>query len=177
MEDLIKRLSSLFNIKETKRQRENFYIVEIDKDDVLPVLSHLKDNENFKHLALLSCVDWLEDNKFQLSYILWNYKDKKQLLVKLYIDRENPDFITVHHLWPHALHYEREIHEMYGVNFEGNPRQDEEMILEDWDGMPPMRRDFDTLKYATEHYGFRWDREEKTIREIISEITDEWREK
>ncbi len=179
MEDLIKRLESIFKIVEKKRgKRDNLWILEVEKDSLHAVLSYLKDNESFRHLALISCVDWIENNKFQLSYILWSYQKRQNLIVKIFIDRDKPEFKTVLNLFPQAEIYEREIRELYGVTFEGNPTQFEDFVLEDWEEMPPMRRDFDTLKYSQEKYGDRDSEVLKTnIRKIISDYTDEWRRK
>lgn len=179
MEDLIKRIESIFKIlKKEKGKRDNLWIIEVEKDSLHAVLSYLKDNESFKHLALVSCVDWIENSKFQLSYILWSYQKRQNLIVKIFIDRDKPEFKTVLNLFPQAEIYEREIRELYGVSFEGNPTQNEDFVLEDWEEMPPMRRDFDTLKYSQEKYGDRDSEVQKTnIRKIISDFTDEWRRK
>ncbi len=179
MEELIKRIESIFKIlKKEKGKRNNLWIIEVEKDSLHAVLSYLKDNESFKHLALVSCVDWIENNKFQLSYILWSYQKRQNLIVKIFIDRDKPEFKTVLNLFPQAEIYEREIRELYGVSFEGNPTQNEDFVLEDWEEMPPMRRDFDTLKYSQEKYGDRDSEVQKTnIRKIISDFTDEWRRK
>ena len=45
-----------------------------------------------------------------------------------------------------------EIKEMYGIDFPGSPRVDDSFLLEGWDDIPPMRRDFDTVKYSEETY-------------------------
>ncbi len=179
MEETIKRLENIFKILgKEKGKRENLWIIETDKESLHAVLSYLKDNESFRHLALLSCVDWIEDNKFQLSYILWSYQRRENLIVKIFIERDAPEFKTIMNLFPQAEVYEREIRELYGVNFEGNPTQDEEFVLEDWEELPPMRRDFDTLKYSSKMYGDRDSEIKKTnIRKIISDYTDEWRRK
>ncbi len=179
MEDLIKRIESIFKVlKKERGKRDNLWIIEVEKDSLHAVLSYLKDNESFKHLALVSCVDWIENNKFQLSYILWSYQKRENLIVKIFIDRDKPEFKTVLNLFPQAEIYEREIRELYGVSFEGNPTQNEDFVLEDWEEMPPMRRDFDTLKYSQEKYGDRDSEVQKTnIRKIISDFTDEWRRK
>ncbi len=179
MEDLIKRIETIFKVlKKEKGKRNNLWIIEVEKDSLHAVLSYLKDNESFKHLALVSCVDWIENNKFQLSYILWSYQKRENLIVKIFIDRDKPEFKTVLNLFPQAEIYEREIRELYGVSFEGNPTQNEDFVLEDWEEMPPMRRDFDTLKYSQEKYGDRDSEVQKTnIRKIISDFTDEWRRK
>ena len=67
--------------------------------------------------------------------------------------------ISIHHLWEQAATYQQEIHEMFGINFPGSPGVDENFILEGWQNIPPMRRDFDTLKYSVETYFPREGRE------------------
>ncbi len=69
------------------------------------------------------------------------------ILVKTRIPRDNPVQDTLLPLWDQAQTYEREIHEMFGIKFEGNPRLTP-FILEDWEGIPPMRKDFDSRKYS-----------------------------
>ena len=179
MEALIKRIESIFKVvSKEKGKRDNLWILEVEKESLHAVLSYLKDNESFRHLALISCVDWIENKKFQLSYILWSYQKRQNIIVKIFIDRDKPEFKTVLNLFPQAEVYEREIRELYGVTFEGNPTQFEEFVLEDWEEMPPMRRDFDTYKYSQEKYGDRDSEVPRTnIRKIISDYTDEWRRK
>jgi len=59
---------------------------------------------------------------------------------------------SAHHLWKNMQTYQRELKEMFGIDFPGCPRVDEDFILEGWDDMPPYRRDFDTKKYSTDTY-------------------------
>ena len=61
--------------------------------------------------------------------------------------------------WPTAATYQRELREMFGIDFPGSPRIEEEFILEGWNDIPPYRRDFDTLKYAEASYNQRPGRE------------------
>ncbi|MGM0407978.1 MAG: NADH-quinone oxidoreductase subunit C, partial [Bacteroidota bacterium] len=97
-------------------------------------------------------VDWIEDNKFQLTYLLNNPEKKSDIGVKVLIDRENPEMESIHHLWKQAKTYQRELREMFGINFPGSPKVDEPFILEGWTDIPPYRRDFDTKKYSEETY-------------------------
>ena len=48
---------------------------------------------------------------------------------------------------------------MFGIDFPDSPRVEEDFILEGWTGIPPYRRDFDTLKYSTETFAPRPGRE------------------
>ena len=142
-------------IEKIRRQFKDVSITEIDErevkidalqENVLGILSILK-NEGFSHLSLLTCVDWIENREFELVYILFSWKDGGKIIVSTRIDRENPKFVTVKHMWPVARFYEREIHEFFGVEFEGNDDM-KPLILELWDGIPPLRKDFDPLEYS-----------------------------
>jgi len=175
--NIVERLKERFEILIAEEKRKDLLIIETTKKELIPMLFYLKEYKGYRTLTLISCVDWIEDKKFQMSYILWNFRIKRNIIVKFMLDRENPDFETACKLWPQAEAYEREIHEMFGVNFEGNPTQNEELILEDWDNIPPMRRDFDTLKYSMEKFGEREPKNQINIRKEISEQYDEWRRK
>ncbi len=105
----------------------------------------------FNHLVAISCIDWIDDGKFEVVYHLWSYEELVDIFLSVMIDRDNPSLQSVKELFPQAETYEREMHEMFGVYFDGNDRLTE-FILEDWDGPPPMRKDFDTKKYAEERF-------------------------
>jgi NADH-quinone oxidoreductase subunit C len=87
--------------------------------------------------------------------MLTNYEHHVMLGVHVDIDRENAEMTSIHTLWAAAWAYQRELREMYGVNFPGSPRVEEDFCLEGWDDIPPMRRDFDTRAYSTERFGHR----------------------
>jgi NADH-quinone oxidoreductase subunit C len=59
---------------------------------------------------------------------------------------------SIHHLWAQAQVYQRELREMFGIDFPGCPRVNESFILEGWREIPPMRRDFDTKEYSERTY-------------------------
>ncbi len=175
--EILDKLKEKFEILQSQEKREDLALVGTTEKDLIPLLVYLKEYEGYKTLVMISCVDWIEEKKFDLVYNLWNPSKKHNILVKTKIPREAPKFQTIYKIWPQAEAYEREIHEMFGVDFEGNPTQHEELILEDWDDIPPMRRDFDTLKYSMEKFGEREPKSGIIIRKQISEQYDEWRRK
>ncbi|MGB9824575.1 MAG: NADH-quinone oxidoreductase subunit C [Candidatus Hydrothermia bacterium] len=122
------------------------------KNMVLPLLAYLK-SRRFHQLTAITCVDWPEKQRFELIYNLFNFFDGAvHVFIKTELERDKESMPTAIDIYPMAFDYEREIHEMFGVVFEGHPRLDS-FILEDWDGPPPMRKDFDTAKYVKEKYG------------------------
>jgi NADH-quinone oxidoreductase subunit C len=155
MKELINKLSKAFDIKDVVYQRENLAFVTARKEQLISVITHLRDMEGFAHFVMLTCADWLEDGVFQLTYILNDPKEKCDIAVRCMIERENATMTSAHHLWKQVATYQRELKEMFGIDFPGSPRVDENFILEGWVDMPPMRRDFDTIKYSDETYDHR----------------------
>ena len=135
-------------------------VVNVKKDQVLTVLRFLKDRR-FDHLALVSCVDWIEEEEFELVYILTRYmqgddehtdQEKLHLIVKTRISRQRPQLETVTGIFPNAEPYEREIHELFGIKFEGHKRLIPLLLERNYE-IPPFRKDFDTRKYVEEIFG------------------------
>lgn len=152
MQNIITKLNTIFEISDIVEDRNNMSFLSCKKEQAISLITHLKDIEGFSHLVILSAVDWIEDDKFQLTYIL-NSPDKKiDLGIRIFLDRNNPVMDSAHHLWEHVATYQRELKEMYGIDFPNSPRIDESFILEGWDDIPPMRRDFDTNKYSEETF-------------------------
>jgi len=147
--------------------------VKIDQDILPSVLLFAKEKLGYIHLSHISCVDWIEDGLFELVYILWNPETKINLLIKVDTKRDNATMPNVDFIWRQANTYEREIREMYGIEFIGLVAE-REFILEDWQDMPPMRRDFDTKEYVMEHFFNRPGREDaKDVREQIANRSGE----
>lgn len=163
-----KSINNAFQSAKVKIQRQGRIIVEF-RAGILPAfVSYLKEYLDFKHLVMMSCVDWMEENEFEIVYHLWSYEQKVHIMVKVRLNREKPLMQSISKLWDQAETYEREIHEMNGVDFEGHPGM-RDLILEDWDDIPPMRRDFKTVDFVNETYEWRNGRENKQdVRETIA---------
>lgn len=152
MTDLVSRLKLKFPVSNETYQRENETFITTQQSLAVEMITYLRDYEGFTHLVLLTAVDWIEDNLFQLTYLLNNPTLKCDLGVRVLISRETATMTTAHHLWAAMATYQRELKEMFGINFPDSPRVDESFILEGWDNIPPYRRDFDTKKYSEETY-------------------------
>lgn len=155
MKEIVEKISQIAKILRVEQTRSNLVFIQIEKTQLIPTLTFLRDVEGFTFFVLLSVVDWIEENEFELTYLLNHPEKKIDLGLLVRIPRENPVMDSAHHLWEQIWAYQREIKEMYGIDFPGSPRVEENFLLEGWDNIPPMRRDFDTLKYARETFAER----------------------
>jgi NADH-quinone oxidoreductase subunit C len=159
-ESIKEQLESTFKAVVVTIPEDTRIVVNVKKDQVLAVLRFLKDRR-FDHLALVSCVDWIEEKQFELVYILTRYmqgnkertdQERLHLIVKTRISRQSPQLETVTGIFSNAEPYEREIHELYGVKFEGHKRLTPLFLEREYE-IPPFRKDFDTRKYVEEFFG------------------------
>lgn len=150
---LKEEIVSVFKDIEVSIPEGNKLIITAKKEQILNILGFLKD-KGYDYLALISCVDWIEEKEFELVYILTSYSEKKRkehVILKTGIARKKPEFKTVIPLLENAEPYEREIHELFGINFEGHPRLTHLLLERDYK-IPPFRKDFDTREYVKEAF-------------------------
>lgn len=157
--DLIKQT---INVKEIEVIDQYQFAVVVDKNDVHHLLSMLKTN-GFTQLSYLSAIDWPNDNEFELVYILMNWEDALHIQIRTRIDREHPVMNSILPIFPGCKYYERECHEFFGVSFPGNPDHEKQLILEEWDDIPPLRKDFDPRAYSDAHFPKRVYEDRSTV--------------
>ena len=153
---LREEIVNIFEDITLKISNDNRILISVEKKQILNILSFLK-NKGFDHLALISCVDWIKENEFEIVYILTSYllnddKNKTHIILKTKISRKKPEIMSTLPIFINAEPYEREIHELFGVNFNGNNRL-MPLLLEREYKIPPFRKDFDTREYVKNFYG------------------------
>lgn len=105
----------------------------------------------FDHLSAISVTDFIEKGEYELVYFLWSYQYRIALILKVRTGRKNPVLDSVSGIWNEAQIHEREMHELFGVEFRGN-HDLSELFLEDWKLGPPFRKDFDCRDYVRRKY-------------------------
>lgn len=127
-------------------------VITVRREEFYQVLSRLKDM-GFDHLSDVTCVDYIDEGEFEVIYHLWSHPKKIRVIVKTRIPRESPAIKSIVDLWIGAQIHERENHELFGIEFQGNPDLSP-LFLEDWEEMPPFRKDFNIREYVKrEYYG------------------------
>ena len=155
MKHIYEELKDRFQLQDFEQHNAHLSFITVPKSQAVGLITHLKSLAAYTHLVMVTCVDWIEDGRFQLTYILHNYNDATDIAIKVFLPREEPLMESIHHLWEQARVYQREMFERFGIDFPGSPGVEEPMILEGWQGPPVMRRDFDTKQYSDEHYSHR----------------------
>ena len=128
--------------------------VDLSADALPALLELLKGRAGFVHLSAISCVDWMEQGEFELVYHVWSYELSVMVSAHIRISRDSGAYLSVYDLYKPAAFFERDIHEMYGLFFDGSPDM-EKFILTEWDGPPPMRKDFDSEAWVNEHFDWQ----------------------
>jgi len=138
--------------KEVVNKNQVSFIVE--KDTVHSLLTFLR-TAGWIQLSYLSAIDWIKDNQLELLYIVFNWEKPVYIQVRTMLDRENPEMASVLPIYPGCKYYERETHEFFGIKFPGNPDHEKQLILEEWDDMPPLLKDFDPRAYSDRKFAKR----------------------
>jgi NADH-quinone oxidoreductase subunit C len=146
-------LTTVDNIK-IKTDDQRRIRLDVPPKELPALLELLKGRAGFLHLSAISCVDWIDDDEFELVYHLWSYQINTLVSAHIRLDRDPGVYISVYDLFQPAAFFERDIHEMYGLYFEGAPDM-EKFILTEWDGPPPMRKEFDSEAWVNEHFDWQ----------------------
>ena len=95
----------------------------------------------FDYLLCLTCIDW--KTHLTMVYHFESTEFRHTLVVKSKLDRTKPEIETVSHIWRTAEFHEREVYELFGVNFLHHPDLRLLILPDGWEGKFPMRKDFE----------------------------------
>jgi NADH-quinone oxidoreductase subunit C len=132
----------------------------VRREEIANVLKALRDTPGLEYQQLMEIagVDYPErPERFEIVYHLLSLTKNRRIRVKVSTDETTP-VPSVTGLWPVAGWLEREVYDMYGVTFAGNP--DLRRILTDYgfEGYP-QRKDFP----LTGHVEMRYSEAEKRV--------------
>ena len=117
--------------------------INIEPKDWLPLAQQLRNDETlyFDYLFCLTCIDW--KTHLTMVYHLTSTKFRHNIVVKSVLKNDVPEIETVSHIWKTAEFHEREVYEMFGVNFLNHPDLRLLILPDGWEGKNPMRKDFE----------------------------------
>lgn len=116
-------------------------------EDLFDVLKFLKEDEDYSFTMLvdLTAVDYLgkrdSDRRFEIVYHLYSLKYREYLRVKTVLPEANQRVPSITSLWTGANWLEREVFDMFGIEFDGHPNLKRILMWDDFDGHP-LRKDY-----------------------------------
>ncbi len=121
----------------------------VDREHLRPVLAYLRGDpaQDFNFLMDITAVDLLllevpeVDERFCVVYQLFSMTHNHRFQVKTRVPEDDPVVPSVCDLWLAALWGEREVHDMFGIEFDGNPDMRRLLMPEDYPGFP-LRKDY-----------------------------------
>ena len=161
IEDLEKKINSELTTKiNFSKINHNQIYLNINENNILNVLLFLKTNNEtkFKQLIDITAVDYLEkDRRFKLVYLLLSHENNQRVIIDFYV-KENDIISSITSIFPSANWMEREVFDMYGIEFKDHPNL--RKILTDYNFKGhPLRKDFP----LTGHKEVRYSENEKKV--------------
>ena len=134
--------------------------ISVAPDTIHEALSALKD-DGYRLLVFLTAVDHLQDHsrtewpgRFEVVYQLRNIETRDQLRVRAFVDGDPPRIDSAHDVFPPANWDEREVFDLFGIEFTGHPDLTRILMPDDWVGHP-LRRDYpvggEVVEFWEEH--------------------------
>jgi len=78
---------------------------------------------------------------FTVFYHLISLERNSDLMIKVALSESDLNLPTASTVWPNANWYEREVWDLYGINFEGHPHLTRILMPPTWEGHP-LRKDY-----------------------------------
>jgi NADH-quinone oxidoreductase subunit C len=140
-------------------------LIEVNIYDLIDIIQFLKSHDDckFKQLIEVAGVDYPEEEKrFNLVYLLLSHENNLRIKIKISfeISKKIPSIVKI---FPSANWMEREVFDMYGIEFENHP--DLRRILTDYnfEGYP-LRKDFPLTGFSEVRYS---EKDKKVIYEPV----------
>jgi NADH-quinone oxidoreductase subunit C len=117
--------------------------INIEPNEWLPLAKQLRNDASlqFDFLFCLTCIDW--KTHLTMVYHMDSTIFRHNIVVKAKLGIANPEIQSVCSIWKTAEFHEREVYEMFGVNFIDHPDLRLLILPDGWEGRNPLRKDFE----------------------------------
>jgi NADH-quinone oxidoreductase subunit C len=142
----------------------NELAIKVSKEDIPEVVRFLRDDPELQyiHLSDITATDWPDDEKrHELIYHLYSYEILEYIRIKARV-AEAESVPTLCNDWDCANWLEREVFDMFGVQFQGHPDLRRILMWEGFEGHP-LRKDY-PLTYERPQFSFNKDNPPEIIK-------------
>ncbi len=142
------------------------HVVFVAPDRNLEILGWLKSDPGHRYdfLSDVTAVDYGGGRPLHVVYQLWSLVHKRNLRVKCELPLERLEIASVEPLWKTADWLEREVYDLFGIEFTGHPDLRRILMPENYAEGHPLRKDFPLRG--------RFSRAEQTRRALSQDVED-----
>jgi NADH-quinone oxidoreductase subunit C/D len=154
----------------------------VSKDKVEPILQYLKSDlgNPYRMLYDVTAIDERvryhrkeqPDSDFTVVYNLLSFERNGFLRIKVPLKGDTPALPTATKIWPNANWYEREVWDMFGIEFDGHPHLKRILMPPTWEGHP-LRKDHPARATEMGEFQLPADKEERE-QEALRFRPEEW---
>lgn len=121
-----------------KRELADRAAVDVPVAALEPLMRKLRDEPRLSFDLLLdhTAIDHLGDGCFELVYLLYSTRHGHHLMVTCEIPRLDSVAPTLGQVWPIAHWQEREVFDLFGIQYDGHPDLRRVFLEDDWQGYP-----------------------------------------
>ena len=119
----------------------------VARESLVAVCEYLKGDEGggYTYLVDETAVDYPKrEKRFEIVYHLYSFQRNDRLRLKV-LAGEGEKIPSVTGVWPTANWLEREVYDMFGVEYDGHPDLKRILLPDEWVGYP-LRKDYDILR-------------------------------
>jgi len=139
MSELKKIISDAIGMEPIETEEsDSVFKVEVAKEKAVDTIPKLKDI-GFSYLTMLTAV--CREDDFDVVYMLDNWKHKSRIWIYTRILKASPNIQSLTPHWVAADWLEREVYDMYGIEFEDHPNMTRILTPFDFTKFP-LRKDF-----------------------------------
>jgi NADH-quinone oxidoreductase subunit C len=148
--ELVTRLRSQYGsgIKEASTYLGQKYLV-VDSSIVYEILRRMRQDELFDYCVDITAVHYPKrEAQFDIIYILYSFHHNQRVRIKTQI-KDGEHLRTAVEIWETANWLEREVFDMFGIEFDGHPDLKRILLPDGWKGHP-LRKDYPILQQDQE---------------------------
>ena len=155
LEPIVKALQNQFDSSIEEFRDEVHVFVQIEQ--IVDTLTLLRDKYEFELLSALTAVDYFPQQtpRFHVVYQLSSLAKNVTVQIRVPVNGDQPKVPTVTRVYEVANWREREVFDMFGIEFEGHPDLRRILMPDDQEGHP-LRKDF-PLGYEEPQFTFNFD--------------------
>lgn len=122
----------------------SYETINVEVDEYLEKVESIK-KDGYEMMVDLTAVDWYRkrEPRFQLVVNFLSVSKNSRIILNVNVHDEELKVPSICEIYPSANFYEREVFDMFGIEFENHPELTRILMPDDWEGNP-LRKDYGT---------------------------------